>query len=650
MEILRSQVLPNAARILRQREQIRRTSMGIMNARSNQELLDEERAGAADDQGDQIPATPATGGRKKRTTATPRARTGTRASTADSSGLGSFEGELDPALSFSTRKRRTTRQSTADLDIGDITASVAAGTPYRPSATPARRGAKATATPSARSTATPTVKSTRRSKSRQSDLPSSSIHGDDDDDTLVAQQTPRAATSRSTRAATGSSFAVPDESNITTPIARQSPAPSRTPTATAAKTPRRSASVFSNDNPFQSGTPRLEPTTYTPGPATAPSKRAPARYTYYTGSATPMRRSFTPQIKEEPLSSSPRPMPESMGESRWALNQHNEPMIPETDQEQDEEDDISEATNSGQEEAQSNSESEEEESDEDVGDDTLRVREMSREISITGDHNDDYNPQTPTRRSLTRSPSQPRTPSPDWGEEFTPEEQLNLEEEEAANGKWDAVNDVYDKGHRRRQQQQATPSATGKLIRFLSWILVLSIVSSIGLWYRQEKIEIGYCGYGKAEWTPRQYPDVPEWVHTYLEPTCEPCPPHAYCYPSYEMRCEPSYIPVRHPLSMFGLLPLPATCEPDSEKARKVNSVVQKALDILREQRAKFECREKGRGGGIVIRPEMTVSELKEVISQLRRKGMTDEEFEDLWRGAIPELRGKDEVVSSVRG
>ncbi|KAI5299181.1 inner nuclear membrane protein enriched at telomere/subtelomere region [Ascosphaera pollenicola] len=443
---------------------------------------------------------------------------------------------------------------------------------------------------------------------------------------------------------------------MTTPTARQSPAPSRTPTLTgppiaAAKTPRRSASVFSNDNPFQSGTPHLEPTTYAQAPATAPSKRPPARLTYYTGSAsaTPRRRSVTPQIKEEPrTSATPEPLLAATSDSRWGRSRYNEPIIPESDQEQGEkeEEEVSEATNSEEEEEDEEEteeeETTEEESEEDVGDDTFQVREMSREISITGDDNEELNPETPVHRSSTPS----RSPSPDFGEEFTPEEQLSLEEEQAANGKWDAVDHIYNK-HRR---QHAPPSATGKLIRFLSWILILSIFSTIGSWYRQEKIEIGYCGFGKAEWSLRQYPDVPEWIHSYLEPICEPCPQHAYCYPSYEMRCEPSFIPVRHPFSVFGLLPLPVTCEPDSEKARRVNSVVQKALEILREQRAKFECREKGRGGGVVIRPEMTVSELKEVISQLRRKGMTDEEFEDLWRGAMPEISGKDEIINSVKG
>ncbi|KAI5283369.1 inner nuclear membrane protein enriched at telomere/subtelomere region, partial [Ascosphaera aggregata] len=415
---------------------------------------------------------------------------------------------------------------------------------------------------------------------------------------------------------------------------------------------KRSESVFSSDNPFQSGTPyRLVPTNFSQGPATAPVKRSSSstKVTYYTGSGsspsiTPSlrRRTSTPKIKVEPRTSETAdPVAAAVGSSRWTrsrLTQGEDFMIPETEEEEEEDEEEREGEMAASEVDNDDGSGS---SDQYLGDDTYQPNAMSREASPSGNHYDDYNLETPRRSStLTRSPS----PMP--GEEFTPEEQLSLEEEQAAGGKWASV-DYYSYDE---SQRQGAPSTTAKLVRFLSWILILSILSSVGLWYRQEKVEIGYCGVGKSEWSLRQYPDVPERIHAYLEPTCEMCPPHAYCYPSYEMRCEPSFIQSNHPLSLFGLIPLPATCEPDSEKARRVKNVVEKAVAILREQRARFECRERGRDNRVVIRPEMTVSELKEVISQLRRGGMSDEEFEDLWRGAVPEIRSRDEVVSSIRG
>ncbi|KAK5240323.1 inner nuclear membrane protein enriched at telomere/subtelomere region [Cryomyces antarcticus] len=37
-------------------------------------------------------------------------------------------------------------------------------------------------------------------------------------------------------------------------------------------------------------------------------------------------------------------------------------------------------------------------------------------------------------------------------------------------------------------------------------------------------------------------------------------------------------------------------------------------------------------------------------MSDKRRKGMSQEEFEDLWKGAIPEITGREEITSAVDG
>ncbi|KAI5283371.1 inner nuclear membrane protein enriched at telomere/subtelomere region, partial [Ascosphaera aggregata] len=241
IEIMRSQVLPNAARIIRQRDRIRRTSAGIMNARSNQELLDEEQRTSRskdldnDDNDDDhghghvvgnVPATPATAGRKKRNVGS-RSSTARASTVENSNDSDSFVTELNPSLSFSTRKKISTRQSTINSDVGDV----AADTPRRASATPAR-------TPKV--SATPSLRSSRRSRSRQSDLVSSStndIDNDDDESTFIAPRTPAAAKSPGTtikRETRSSSIVMPVESDIATPrepTPLRSPAASRTPAA-----------------------------------------------------------------------------------------------------------------------------------------------------------------------------------------------------------------------------------------------------------------------------------------------------------------------------------------------------------------------------------------------------------------------------------
>jgi hypothetical protein len=214
------------------------------------------------------------------------------------------------------------------------------------------------------------------------------------------------------------------------------------------------------------------------------------------------------------------------------------------------------------------------------------------------------------------------------GEEFTPEEQLALENERA--------DLMYPAKKLRRPRKKSSSMAP------LAMILVL--VASFAAWWRKEKIEIGFCGLGKPTWSLAET-NVPEWAHV-LEPRCEPCPSHAFCYPNFEARCEHDFILKSHPLSLGGLVPLPPTCEPDSEKARRVKAVADKAVEELRNRRAKWECGQLKDDGKEARSPEISEPELKDQVAKKRRKGLSDSEFDDLWKGAIGEVVGKDDVVS----
>ncbi|EPS34025.1 hypothetical protein PDE_08987 [Penicillium oxalicum 114-2] len=213
------------------------------------------------------------------------------------------------------------------------------------------------------------------------------------------------------------------------------------------------------------------------------------------------------------------------------------------------------------------------------------------------------------------------------GEEFTPDEQLALESEHFA--------PIVQARKPAKKQSSASIMA--------SWFVILSVLGSFGMWWRKEKIEIGYCGLGKPTWSLAET-KVPEWANV-LEPRCEPCPPHAFCYPDFEARCEHDFILKPHPLSLGGLIPLPPTCEPDSEKARRVKAVADKAIEELRERRAKYECGELN-DDGKRITPEISEAQLKEEVGKKRRKGLSEAEFEDLWKGALGDIIEKDEIVS----
>ena len=225
------------------------------------------------------------------------------------------------------------------------------------------------------------------------------------------------------------------------------------------------------------------------------------------------------------------------------------------------------------------------------------------------------------------------------GEEFTPEAQLELVRERAANGEVDILPP--------RKIKAAKPAT--RVSKSAPWIIIMTLFTGYAAWWRKAKIEIGYCGIGKPS-TSLANLHVPEWT-SILEPECEPCPQHAVCYPDMEIQCEHDFVLKPHPLTISGLIPLPPTCEPDGEKARKVKAVSDRAVEELRERRAKWECGtlvdEDGRPAAAV---EIDEVDLKKEVSQKRRKGMTSMEFEDLWAGALGEIMGRDEVTSDDDG
>ncbi|TFB05954.1 Inner nuclear membrane protein SRC1 [Trichoderma ghanense] len=246
-------------------------------------------------------------------------------------------------------------------------------------------------------------------------------------------------------------------------------------------------------------------------------------------------------------------------------------------------------------------------------------------------------PSTAARPSYELSARKPRHESPDYsvdaGEEFTPDAQLELEEA-ARRGETTIVP--------RRQKQ---PRQTNLKTPF--FVLFMSLLGVYLAWYRQEKIAVGYCGLGRpaTQIIPPELP-VPDVLVPLVEPQCEPCPAHAYCYEDFSVRCHNGFVLKPHPLSFGGLVPLPPTCEPDGEKARRVQAVADKAIEELRQRRAKYECGEPlDESGTTVDSPAIAEEELKSSVSRKRNKRLNSDEFEDLWVAAIGEITSRDEVV-----
>lgn len=232
-----------------------------------------------------------------------------------------------------------------------------------------------------------------------------------------------------------------------------------------------------------------------------------------------------------------------------------------------------------------------------------------------------------------------KTPDPvlEPGEEFTPDEQLELEEA-ASQGEYTLVPRRQDTRPAARKTSFATPLL----------VLLTTLMVAYMAWYRQEKIAVGYCGLGRPAteiFPPEIQAKIPDAVVPLVEPQCEQCPQHAYCYEDFSVRCEPDFILRAHPMSLGGLVPLPPTCEPDGEKARRVQSVADKAVEELRDRRAKFECGELvDADGQQESSPAIAEEDLKQTVSRKRSKRLNSDEFDDLWAAAIGEVTAREEV------
>ncbi|KND95349.1 Inner nuclear membrane protein SRC1 [Tolypocladium ophioglossoides CBS 100239] len=243
-----------------------------------------------------------------------------------------------------------------------------------------------------------------------------------------------------------------------------------------------------------------------------------------------------------------------------------------------------------------------------------------------------------TSRSFEVPASRLRSKTPEAGEEFTPNEQLELEEA-ASKGELPIIT-----------QQAPSKASRQTSLKTPLFVLLFALLSAYGAWYRQEKIAVGYCGLGRPakELLPAELP-VPDSLVPFVEPQCEQCPQHAFCYRDFTVRCHQDFVLKPHPLSLGGLVPLPPTCEPDGEKARRVQAVADKAIEELRERRAKFECGDLvDEDGQQRDSPAIAEQELKESVSKKRNKRLNSQEFDELWAAAIGEVTAREEVVVEV--
>lgn len=133
---------------------------------------------------------------------------------------------------------------------------------------------------------------------------------------------------------------------------------------------------------------------------------------------------------------------------------------------------------------------------------------------------------------------------------------------------------------------------------FIFKLLLFLLPILFGIWYRDQKFQIGFCGHELP--VERFESSYDQWnvlknLDSTLErflPECVTCPEGAVCSTHLELRCKSGYTRVHNWKSLYGLLPFPDYCV----KKMKSNNLAQNmtpfsfALKVLRQKNAENSC------------------------------------------------------------
>ncbi|KAG0669865.1 inner nuclear membrane protein enriched at telomere/subtelomere region [Maudiozyma exigua] len=183
-------------------------------------------------------------------------------------------------------------------------------------------------------------------------------------------------------------------------------------------------------------------------------------------------------------------------------------------------------------------------------------------------------------------------------------------------------------------------------------LLILALVSLIipillGLWYREQRVSVGYCGFERKCQTFHDiYPTINQL--TYVDnalakyaPSCIPCPENSICYPYMKIRCKPGYALQKSKLNLFGLVPMSDKCVKDDKREMLVKEMVQKSLEFLRTKNAELMCGESDDD----VESGISQEDLYNIFSESRAPWIDDDEYEKLWDETLQNLQNEPEII-----
>ncbi|KAH3679693.1 hypothetical protein WICPIJ_008569 [Wickerhamomyces pijperi] len=189
------------------------------------------------------------------------------------------------------------------------------------------------------------------------------------------------------------------------------------------------------------------------------------------------------------------------------------------------------------------------------------------------------------------------------------------------------------------------------VVDFFNSVVFFGVLISIAigsLWYREQRILVGYCGseiYQPA--IPNASNDFSIKINDFLEdykPSCLPCPENAICLPSMQIRCKADYVVEEPWYKVYGLLPFRDSCVKDTKKEQIIKEVVAKSLELLRLRNANFKCGD-GNNEEDLERIGISDEELYEFFFRTKKSALTDGDFDELWDSVLTDLSKEPEIT-----
>ncbi|CAI4652130.1 Src1p [Saccharomyces cerevisiae P283] len=224
------------------------------------------------------------------------------------------------------------------------------------------------------------------------------------------------------------------------------------------------------------------------------------------------------------------------------------------------------------------------------------------------------------------------------------QEEVN-EQLEHENGSEFDVKQGSGKVGNRHKFKRALKFLSKSLLALFLFCIFIVIPLLFGLWYREQRLLIGYCGHEvpshRVSGNSFEFIQKLDNLLQDYRPKCIPCPPNGICYPYLKLKCKPDYKLAPSRLDFLEIIPAQGKCVKDDKKQQLVSEVVEKSLEFLRAKNAQISCGD----GKDDIESGMTEDALYQIFNEARAPWIRDDEFEDLWIQVIKDLTEEPEIL-----